>query len=129
MTLVLKISLPIINMGVSGRQVSFEVLMKLLPSMGSHEKSNSSLRFSSHDDMVWLRDSVGIFLFSPSRQKYWLLAGLEADLWDWFVLGHPFDLITERFASMTNTTNDTARQGIIRFVRYLVQEQIWVEAI
>lgn len=129
MTLVLKINLIIMNMEVSGRQVSFEMLMTVLPPMGSYKKSNSSLRFSSHDDIVWLRDSVGVFVFSPNRQKYWLLAGLEADLWDWFVLGHPLDLITERFASMTNSTNDTARQGIMRFIRYLVQEEIWVEAI
>jgi len=98
--------------------------------MGSHGETveNSSVRFSSHDDVAWLRDRAGVFVFKSRCQKYWLLAGLEADLWDWFVLGHPLDIITERFAAITNTPKESARQGVVRFVRYLVQEEIWVEA-
>jgi hypothetical protein len=104
--------------------------MTVLPPMSTHEekKSNSSIRFSSHADIVWLRDDAGVFIFSPKRQKYWLLAGLEAELWDWFVLGYALDLITEHFASMTNATSAAARRGVMRFVGYLVQEGIWVEA-
>jgi len=99
--------------------------------MSTHEKkkSNSSIRFSSHADIVWLRDSAGVFVFSPERRKYWLLAGLEAELWDWFVLGYALDLITEQLASIKKNTNEMARQDVMRFVGYLVQEQIWVEDI
>jgi hypothetical protein len=104
--------------------------MSVLPLMGSHDETveNSSVRFSSHADVAWLRDRAGVFVFNSRRQKYWLLAGLEADLWDWFVLGHPLDIITARFASITKTPQETARQGVLRFVWYLVQEEIWVEA-
>jgi len=98
--------------------------------MNLHQKQvlNSPVKLSSHGDILWLRDSAGIFVFHPRRQKYWLLAGLEGDLWDWFVLGHPLNLITERFALMTHTSKDMARQGVMRFVQYMVQEEIWVEA-
>jgi hypothetical protein len=44
------------------------------------------------------------------------------------VLGYALDLITEHFASMTNATSAAARRGVMRFVGYLVQEGIWVEA-
>lgn len=98
--------------------------------MESHEEkvASPSLRFSTHSGIAWLRDSAGIFVFCPPRQKYWLLAGLEADLWDWIVLGHPWDDMIKRFALMTDASEEAARQGIFRFIRYLVQEEIWVEA-
>lgn len=105
--------------------------MTVLRPMSNREKKklNSSIRFSSHADIVWLRDSAGIFIFSPKRRKYWLLAGLEAELWDWFVLGYTLDLITEQLASTKRNSNEIARQDVMRFVGYLVQEQIWVEEI
>lgn len=89
--------------------------------------SVAPIRFSSHDDIAWLRDSAGIFIFDACRRKYWLLAGLDADLWDWFALGHPLDRMVERLASMTNQGEDAAKQAILRFIRHLVQEEIWVE--
>ncbi|MCK6539495.1 MAG: hypothetical protein L6Q26_05500 [Anaerolineales bacterium] len=90
--------------------------------------SVAPISFSSHDDIVWLRDRAGIFIFDAHRRKYWLLAGLDADLWDWLALGHPLDLMVKRLALMTDQGEDAAKQAIFRFFRYLVQEGIWMEA-
>jgi hypothetical protein len=88
--------------------------------------SVSALRFGSCDDIAWLRDSAGIFVFSTRHQKYWLLAGAEADFWDWIVLGHSLEHMIKRAALIADLREDEARERIYQFFRYLVGEGIWV---
>jgi hypothetical protein len=95
------------------------------PSTISRDKV-SALRFSSCDDIAWLRDSAGVFVFSTRHQKYWLLAGAEADFWDWIVLGHSLENMIRRAALIEDLREDEARQRIYQFFQYLVGEGIWV---
>jgi hypothetical protein len=83
-----------------------------------------SLRFSSCSEIAWLHDEAGIFIFSPNRRKYWLLAGLEADLWSWIVLEHSLGQITQHIALVMDWQEETAKQKVFQFFQYLVQEQI-----
>jgi len=85
---------------------------------------NFPLIFSSCSEIVWLRDKAGVLVFNPARQKYWLLAGLEADLWSWIVLGHSLRQITQHTALIMDLQEETARQKIFQFFQYLVQEEI-----
>jgi hypothetical protein len=91
-----------------------------------NEDSNLSLIFSSYSEIAWIRDDVGILVFSlsPTRQKYWLLAGLEADLWSWIVLGHSLRQITRHVVLTMGLREESARQTVFQFFRYLVQEEI-----
>lgn len=85
---------------------------------------DSPLLFSSCTEILWLRDKAGVLVFNPARQKYWLLAGLEADLWSWIVLGHSLRQITQHTALIMDLQEESASQRIMQFFQYLVQEEI-----
>ena len=89
-----------------------------------HKVPDLSLRFSSCSEIAWLRDEAGIFIFCPNRRKYWLLAGLEADLWSWIVLGHSLGQMTRNVALIMDVQEEIAKQKIFQFFQHLVQEQI-----
>jgi hypothetical protein len=95
-----------------------------LSDSSENEVSNLSLIFSSSSEIAWLHDDAGTLVFSPARQKYWLLAGLEADLWSWIVLGHSLRQITRHVVLTMGLHEEAARQTIFKFFRYLIQEEI-----
>jgi hypothetical protein len=95
------------------------------PPMDSSRGEVSKLvRLSSDREICWLCDQAGILVFHPAKHKYWLLVGLEADLWSWLVLGHSLDQITHSVALLMDTGDEAARQKIFEFLRYLIREEM-----
>lgn len=83
-----------------------------------------NLEFSSSNGICWLRDSAGILVFNSDRHKYWLLAGLEADLWSWIVLGCSLKQMIRYVARSMDLEDEIASQKIFDFFRYLIREEI-----
>jgi hypothetical protein len=94
------------------------------PTDRSEGEVSKLVKLSSDPEICWLCDQAGVFVFHPAQHKYWLLAGPEADLWSWLVLGHSLDEITRSMALLMDSGEDVARQKVFEFLRYLIREEI-----
>jgi hypothetical protein len=83
---------------------------------------NVCLNADIHADIHWVKDSMGTLISNPSRKIYWVFTGLEADIWDWLVLGHPFDEIIEFSAYFLELPHMEAKARVFALL------QKWVDA-
>lgn len=59
-------------------------------------------------NLTWVRDSLGLILFAPGEERYWILPGLEGDLWDYVALNRPYRELVFLTASSLNSTPEQA---------------------
>jgi hypothetical protein len=75
------------------------------------------LRLIQNDSIYFVRDRAGILILDPERTSYWLLTGLEADIWDWIVLNQPFEEICHMAALCLEIPERTAKERVFDTLR------------
>jgi hypothetical protein len=90
--------------------------------MKTRPSSPVIMTLSTNDDIHWVKDSMGTLISSPSRKLYWVFTDLEADIWDWIVLGHPFGEIIEFSAHFLGLPTLDAKARVYALL------QKWVDA-
>ena len=75
-----------------------------------------------------VRDREGVFVIDPERQIYWRLTGLEADIWDWIALNHPFEEILQFSALYLDLSVEAAKDQVFKvFQKWLSDGILKVE--
>ena len=73
---------------------------------------NFSISLIKGEGILSVRDQAGTFVIDHERRIYWLLTGLEADIWDWFNLNYPFEEIVCFTARYLDVSDNTAKDHV-----------------
>ena len=69
------------------------------------------------NDVLWVRDNVGVIVINPDEANYAIFAGLEADLWDLIVLNRSFTDILFLVVSCLGGSQAEARNHLDVIIR------------
>jgi len=76
------------------------------------------------DNILWVRDDIGIIIINPISHSYWLLTNIEADVWDWISLGIKHNDIVRFAAHYFKSSVEEASDYVNRIVEKWQKEGI-----
>jgi hypothetical protein len=67
--------------------------------------------------IAWLRDDGQTLLVDAEREQFWSIHGVEAAIWDFLALAHPYEKIVRFLSLLMTASTDEAERTFLAVLR------------
>lgn len=75
---------------------------------------------NSTDSVFWVKDRGQILVLDEQRQEMLVLRGVEAAVWGWLVLDHPYEKMVRSLTVMLGASAEEAEQCLSTIIQKLI---------
>jgi hypothetical protein len=72
----------------------------------------------------WVKEDQGVIIIDIQRKIYWLLVGLEQDLWQMIALHVPYDFLIETVERTLDLSKKASQEIITHHITHWINEGI-----